>query len=79
MSAFKQARLLADAEERIVALEDRKKELADLLSDRDAYVTAHAGAGPPDPAAVVAEYASVESALILANAEWERLVEGMDG
>ncbi|MBM3270166.1 MAG: ABC-F family ATP-binding cassette domain-containing protein [Candidatus Sericytochromatia bacterium] len=79
MSAFKRARLLAEAEERIFELEDRKKSLAAMLADPAAYVVAHEGAVPPDPAAVVAEYATVETALATANAEWERLVEGMDG
>jgi ATP-binding cassette subfamily F protein 3 len=79
MSAFKRSKLLAAAEERIITLEERKRTLEKLLSDPGSYVAAHAGATPPDPAAVVAEYDTITLDLASANAEWESLVEGFDG
>ena len=79
VSPFKRAKLLAEAEERIVSLEDRKRSLEALLADPSSYMAAHAGAEPPDPAAVVAEYNEVEADLVLANDHWSELVEDMDG
>lgn len=78
MNAFKRERVLKDAEDLVMDLENRKTELEALLADPSSYVLAHKGAEPPDPALVVAEYLAVEKALNKANEAWIQLVDATE-
>ncbi|MBU6430248.1 MAG: hypothetical protein KGR26_14630, partial [Cyanobacteria bacterium REEB65] len=69
-NAFKHARRLEEAEERVLFWEARTKEIAELLADPASYTT-----GAHDPAALAAAYEEARHQLSLANADWEALVD----